>query len=94
MNSIVQSLVQSPSHKRYIRASKIVENTIKNSDTYLTQSQLETKLKGKVTSSGIRSALKKLVRANKIMYDKDNTIVWIYMDSQERKLKKYFVKLE
>jgi phage tail sheath protein FI len=92
----MQSLIQKPIGKPSTRqTTKMIEDTIKDSQTYLTASQLQTKLRGKVSQAQLRLILRKLIRENKIIYHKGKTIIWTYTDqAQEDAAKKHFVSID
>jgi len=69
-----------------IKITKIIEDTIKDSDIYLTQRQLLTKLPVKVPFPVLRLVLDLFIQMNKIVYDRDNTIVWVGTDEVQRKI--------
>ncbi|MGH9982706.1 MAG: hypothetical protein ACRD8W_01970 [Nitrososphaeraceae archaeon] len=65
---------------------KTVEDTIKESDTYLTQRQLLAKLPINVPFPTLRLVLDLFKQMNKIVYDRDNTIVWVGTDELQNKI--------
>lgn len=96
LGSNMQSLIQKPMPRTSTRhTTKLIEDTIKDSETYLTTSELRSKLKGKVSQTQLTLILRKLLRENKIIYHKGNTILWTHTDhAQEQAAKKYFTKLD
>jgi hypothetical protein len=64
-------------------AAKIVENAIKQSQNYPTESQLWRTLRRKISLFTFKNVLKQFKRENKIMYDKDGSIIWTFADSPE-----------
>ena len=69
---------------------KMVEDMIKNSATYPTQYQLWRNLPESISQREFRNALAHLLYDNKIMYDKDKTIVWTHIDDEKREMLKGF----
>ena len=65
---------------------KTVEKTIKESDIYLTERQLLTRLPTKMTLPALQVVLEVFERANKIIYDRDNTIVWVGTDKLQNNM--------
>lgn len=71
-----------------------VEQTIKESDTYLSNKQLRKTLAKEISNETLEYILKHLEFNNRIMYDKDGSIIWTYADeSQQKILKEEFTML-
>jgi hypothetical protein len=68
----------------------MVEDLIKNSPAYPTQFQLWHNLPESISQREFRSALAHLLYDNKIMYDKDKTILWTHIDDEKREMLKGF----
>jgi hypothetical protein len=86
--SIYTSMYMAQDVLRKSKTSKIdystmVEKTIKKSDIYLSEKQLRTRLPKQITDITFKKILKNLENTNKIMYDKDNTIIWTFADNDE-----------
>lgn len=64
----------------------MVENTIKKAKTYPSKNQLWRSLEKQVQYQTFSTVLDYLESSNKITYDKDGAIIWIFPDN--RKLKK------
>jgi hypothetical protein len=63
---------------------KMIEKSIKESENYPTELQLWHRFRKKIHSRiTLRSILKQLETDNKIIYDKDGSIVWIFVDSPQ-----------
>jgi hypothetical protein len=71
---------------RILNIIKIVENTIKGSDIYLTKSQLLTRLPIKMTPPALQIILDLFKDKDEIIYDKDGTIVWVGSDGLQTKI--------
>jgi hypothetical protein len=63
--------------------TKLVEKTIKESDIYLSEKQLRERLPRRIREIELRKILNKLEKSNKIMYDKDDTIIWTFADNDQ-----------
>lgn len=63
----------------------IVENIIKNFDTYPTYQDIYKKLSRRISEQNFNNIMKFLEKTNKILYDKDNTIIWIFADNKKSK---------
>jgi uncharacterized protein YlzI (FlbEa/FlbD family) len=64
---------------------KIVENIIKNFDTYPTYQDIYKKVSRRISEQNFKNIMKFLEKSNKILYDKDNTIIWIFADNKKSK---------
>jgi hypothetical protein len=69
---------------------KIVEDSIKNSASYPTRHQIWRKLSESISEMEFKHALARLLQDNKIMYDKDDTIIWTHIDDEKREMLKGF----
>ena len=63
----------------------IVENRIKKAQRYTSERKLYDSLQSQVGHTQFKRILRYLEMSNKIMFDKDNSIVWIYADSPRAK---------
>ena len=63
----------------------IVENRIKKAQRYTSESKLYESLQSQVGHTEFKRILRYLEMSNKIMFDKDNSIVWIYADNPTAK---------
>lgn len=68
----------------------MVENAIKKMKMYPSKNQLWRSLPRQVQYQTFNEILKYLESSNKITYDKDGAIIWIFVDNQ--KLKKLLVE--
>jgi hypothetical protein len=66
-------------------AIRMVENSIKKFDGYPTETQLMHSLQGRINPTTLRNILAGLERHNRIIYDKDGSIVWIAVDTPRAK---------
>jgi hypothetical protein len=63
---------------------KMIEKSIKESENYPTELQLWLRFRKKIHSRyTLRSILKQLEADNKIIHDKDGSIVWVFVDSPQ-----------
>ena len=62
-------------------AIRMVEDSIKNFEGYPTETQLLHNLEGKINPSTLKNILVGLERHNRIIYDRDGSIVWIAVDT-------------
>jgi tRNA A58 N-methylase Trm61 len=60
---------------------RVVEDSIKRSKGYPTELQLSRSLRGKINRITLKKILAQLERSNKIVYDKDGSIIWISADT-------------
>jgi len=60
---------------------KMVESTLKKQKKYQTKNQLWRSLPKQVQYPTFRKILDYLEESNKIIYDKDGSIVWIFADN-------------
>jgi hypothetical protein len=68
-----------------IISTKEVEQKIKESDTYLSKKQLRKILAKEISNETLEYILKRLEFNNRIMYDKDGSIIWILADNVQIK---------
>jgi hypothetical protein len=66
-------------------AIRLVEDLIKKSESYPTESQLFYRLHGKINHTSLKNILAGLERHNRIIRDKDGSIIWIYADTPRAK---------
>jgi hypothetical protein len=64
---------------------RLVEDLIKKSESYPTETQLLSKLHGKISRATLKNILAGLERYNIIIRDKDGSIIWIYADTPRAK---------
>ena len=65
---------------------QMIENAIKKAGSYPSKNKLRLSLPKQIQYSYFNQALKYLEQSNKIMYDRDGSIIWIFAD--KTKLKK------
>ena len=65
---------------------QMVENAVKKAGSYPSKNKLRLSLPKQIQYAYFNQALKYLEESNKIMYDRDGAIVWIFAD--KAKLKK------
>jgi hypothetical protein len=63
----------------------IVENKIKKTQRYTSERKLYESLQSQLSYTRLKRILRYLEMSNKIMFDKDGSIVWIYTDSPKAK---------
>ncbi|MGH7908415.1 MAG: hypothetical protein ACRD3Z_02590 [Nitrososphaerales archaeon] len=76
-------------HSPTLDTIKMVESAIKEAKTYPSKNQLWRSLEKQVQYPTFKTVLDYLEASNKIMYDKDGSIIWIFADTP--KLKKLLV---
>ena len=64
---------------------QMIENAIKKAGEYPSKNKLRLSLPKQIQYANFNQALKNLEQSNKIMYDKDGAIVWIFTDNQKLK---------
>lgn len=64
---------------------KMVEDTLVKIQEYPTKNKLWRSLPKQIQYPSFKAILEYLEESNKIMYDKDGTIVWIFADSSRLK---------
>lgn len=72
-------------HDPRLTTIQMVENCIKESMTYPSKNDLWRSLPKQVQYPTLNRILDYLEQSNKIMYDKDDTIVWIFADNPKTK---------
>lgn len=72
-------------HSPTLDTVRMIENAIKKAKTYPSINQLARSLKRQVQVPTIKEALKYLEESNKIMYDRDGSIIWIFADNPKLK---------
>ena len=63
----------------------MIEDTIKKAKSYPSINQLSRNLERQVQHATIKKALRYLEESNKIMFDKDGSIIWIFADNPKIK---------
>ena len=64
---------------------KMVEQTLSKMSEYSSKNKLWRALPKQVQYPTFKTVLNYLEKSNKIMYDKDGTIIWIFMDNSKLK---------
>lgn len=64
---------------------QMIENTIKKAGAYASKNKLRLSLPKQIQYAYFNQALKYLEQSNKIMYDKDGAIIWIFADNPKLK---------
>ena len=72
-------------HSPTINTVEMIEDAIKKAKTYPSINQLSRSLPRQVQHSIIKEALRYLEKSNKIMFDKDGSIIWIFADNPKLK---------
>jgi len=72
-------------HSPTLDTIKMIENAIKNARTYPSINQLSRSLERQVQHQTIKETLNYLEESNKIIFDKDDSIVWIFADNLKLK---------
>jgi hypothetical protein len=72
-------------HMPRLDTIKMVESTLKKQKRYLTKNQLWRALPKQVQYPTFKKILDYLEESNKIIYDKDGTIVWVFADNAKLK---------
>jgi hypothetical protein len=72
-------------HSPRLNTVEMIENSIRKVQRYSSINQLWRSLPKQVQYPTLKTILKYLEDSNKIMYDKDRSIVWIFADSQQAK---------
>ena len=72
-------------HSPTLDTIKMIENAIKNARTYPSINQLSRSLERQVQHQTIKETLNYLEESNKIIFDKDGSIVWIFADNLKLK---------
>jgi len=81
-------------HMPRLDTIKMVESALKKQKRYLSKNQLWRKLPKQVQYPTFKKILEYLEESNKIIYDQDGTIVWVFADNARlKKLVKQSVKL-
>lgn len=63
----------------------MIENAIKSTKVYPSKNRLRLSLPRQIQYGTFNAVLKYLEDSNKIMYDKDGSIIWIFADKPELK---------
>lgn len=71
-----------------LQTIRMIEEAIKTARTYPSKNRLRFSLPKQIQYASFNAVLKYLEDSNKIMYDKDGSIIWIFADNPE--LKKLF----
>ena len=72
-------------HSPTLDTVRMIENAIKKAKTYPSINQLSRSLERQVQYPTLKETLKYLEESNKIMYDKDGSIIWIFADNPKLK---------
>lgn len=72
-------------HDPQLGTVRMVEEAIKESQSYPSINQLSRRLSKQVQHGTLKTILVYLEESNKIMRDKDGSIIWIFADSEKRK---------
>ncbi len=72
-------------HSPTLDTVKMIESALKKAKTYPSINQLSRSLERQVQVPTIKEALKYLEGSNKIMYDRDGSIIWIFADNPKLK---------
>lgn len=72
-------------HSPTLDTIKMIETAIKKSKKYQTRNQLWRSLPKQVQYPTFKAVLNYLEESNKIMFDKDGSIIWIFADNPKRK---------
>lgn len=78
-------MMSTVTHMPRLDTIKMVESTLKKQKRYLTKNQLWRALPKQVQYPTFKKILDYLGESNKIIYDKDGTIVWIFADNAKLK---------
>jgi hypothetical protein len=68
-----------------LKTITMIEEAIKTAKTYPSKNQLRLSLPKQIQYGSFNAVLKYLESSNKIMYDKDGSIIWIFADKPELK---------
>lgn len=71
----------STTHMPRLDTIKMVESALKKQKKYMTKNQLWRALPKQVQYPTFKKILDYLEESNKIIYDKDGTIVWVFADN-------------
>ncbi len=72
-------------HSPTLDTVRMIENAIKKAKTYPSINQLSRSLERQVQYPTLKETLKYLEESNKIMYDKDGSIIWVFADNPKLK---------
>ncbi len=72
-------------HSPTLDTVKMIEKAIKSASKYPSINQLSRSLERQVQHQTIKETLNYLEESNKIMFDKDKSIIWIFADSEKQK---------
>lgn len=72
-------------HSPRLDTIRMIEGAIKKAKTYPSKNQLWRSLEKQVQYPTFKSVLDYLEESNKIMYDKDGAIIWIFADTPKLK---------
>jgi hypothetical protein len=72
-------------HDPQLATIRMVEEAIKESQSYPSINQLSRRLPKQIQYGTLKTILGYLEESNKIMKDKDGSIIWIFADSEKRK---------
>ncbi len=72
-------------HSPTLDTVRMIENAIKKAGTYPSINRLSRMLERQVQVPTIKETLKYLEESNKIMFDKDGSIIWIFADNPKLK---------
>jgi hypothetical protein len=90
MRLIKQIKMSKTVHSPRLDTIRMVETAIKKSKKYQSRNQLWRSLPKQVQYPTFKAVLDYLEESNKIMFDKDGSIIWIFADNP--KLKKLLAK--
>ena len=72
-------------HSPTLDTVRMIENAIKKAKTYPSINKLSRSLERQVQYPTLKETLKYFEESNKIMYDKDGSIIWIFADNPKLK---------
>jgi len=72
-------------HDPRLGTIRMVEEAIKQNQNYPSINQLSRHLPKQTQNGTLKNILRYLEESNKIMFDNDGSIIWIFADSEKRK---------
>ena len=78
-------MMSTVTHMPRLDTIKMVESALKKQKKYMTKNQLWRALPKQVQYPTFKKILDYLEESNKIIYDKDGTIVWVFADNAKLK---------
>jgi DNA-binding phage protein len=90
--TMLQSMVKGHGHSPTLNTILEIENTIRKKGYFNSKTELYRSLKNKTQYGTLNTVLKYLEASNKIEFNKDESLVWIFLDKKNKSLLKTLKK--